>query len=103
MPQFDQLRRLRVFRFKSGESRIERDQTMTQVRSNRLSDVQVDNCSIAAMFLTTFAPRRLDENPPHRLGGGGEEMTAIVPARRVRRANEPQIRLMNECRRIQCV
>ena len=32
-------------------------------------------------FLALLAPRRLDENPPHRLGGRREEMGAILPGR----------------------
>ena len=38
----------------------------------------------------------IDQDAPHGLGGGGEEVAAVVPACCVGRPDEPQIRLVDE-------
>jgi hypothetical protein len=53
----------------------------------------------AAALLALFAPRRLDENPPHRLGGCSEKVRAI----REYPIPEAQPGLMHQRRRLQRV
>jgi hypothetical protein len=43
-----------------------------------------------------LAAGRVDEDPPHSLGGGGEEVAAGVPPAAVRRADQPQVRLVDQ-------
>src|SRR5262249_71798 len=43
----------------------------------------------------------LDQDAPHRLGRGGKEMTAIVPARFLPVADQAQVGFVNQGRRLQ--
>ena len=43
----------------------------------------------------------LDEDPPHRLGRGREEMAAVLPALVVRGADQAQVGLVNQRRRLE--
>ncbi len=55
------------------------------------------------MLEPALAPGLLHKNPPHRLGRRGKEMTAAVPALRLRivGANQPQVRFVHQGSRLQ--
>src|SRR6516165_11695311 len=51
------------------------------------------------MAPSTLMPGLLDEDAPHRLGGGGEEVATILPGRAVRVADQPEVGLVDQrCR-----
>ena len=39
---------------------------------------EIDLTATAAVAGTAFSPSGVHQNPPHRLGGGGEKMTSSV-------------------------
>src|SRR5262245_52549424 len=55
------------------------------------------------MLDALLAAGALDEDSPHGLGGCPEEMAAAVPAPFVRRADEPEVRLVDQGSRLQGV
>ena len=57
-----------------------------------------DTVMVAAVFFRALPAGRIDENSPHGFRGGGEEMPAVIPMSSVCRTDEPQVRLMDECR-----
>ena len=50
----------------------------------------------AAVLLAPLAAGILDQDAAHGLGGGGEEVPAAVPAPILRRADEPEVRLVDQ-------
>src|SRR5262249_1953751 len=51
----------------------------------------------AAVLLAPLAAGILDEDAPHGLGGGGEEVPLTVPPPIPRPVNEPEVRLVDQC------
>ena len=53
---------------------------------------------LTTMFQTLFSPGRLDQNPPHRFGRRGKEMTAVIPPCMIGGSHKPKIRFVNQGR-----
>ena len=52
------------------------------------------------MFVAAFAAGVFDQNSPHRLGSGGEKVTAAVPVLNLFDIDQAQIGFVHECRRL---
>src|SRR5262245_4037252 len=74
---------------------------MTLARRSDTRFVQFIAVPFAAALQGTSASRLFDEDPTHRLGSGGEEVSAAIPALRLVRVHQTQIRFMNERRGLQ--
>src|SRR5262249_49125169 len=61
----------------------------------------IDATVSAAAFLGSLGSCCIDEDAPHRLGRGGEEMATTVPVPRLAPVHQPQIGLMDQGRRAQ--
>src|SRR5262249_14261160 len=57
----------------------------------------------SAALLPGLAPGGLDQDAPHGLGRGGEEMSLAVPLATRGGADQPQIGLVHQGRRLECV
>ena len=53
------------------------------------------------LFEAAFSACAFNENASHRLGSRGKEMAATGPIRRACRTDKPQVRFMNQRRRVQ--
>ncbi len=55
------------------------------------------------MIFAPFVVKRFsfDQDPPHRLGGGSEEMAATIPVLRLVDIDQSQIHLMNQTGRLE--
>ena len=51
--------------------------------------------------LAALAPGRVDQNPPHRLGRGSEEVSPTVPALGAFCVYQPQVGFVHQRRRLQ--
>src|SRR5262249_22520794 len=60
-----------------------------------------DTSEPAPMAQPTLVPGPLHQDAPHRLGGGGEEVAAILPGRAVAVADQPEVRLVDQGRRLE--
>jgi hypothetical protein len=56
----------------------------------------------AALRSVLFS-RSLDENPPHRLSGGGKEMSTTIPFLSIMGNDQPNVGFVDECRGLQRV
>jgi hypothetical protein len=61
-----------------------------------LIGVEVVAGEVAAAFPPVLAAGGFDQDAAHRLGGGGEEMSAAVPTPGVAPSDQPKVCLMNE-------
>ena len=57
--------------------------------------------SLAAVLPGLLAAGVLDQDPPHGLGRGGEEVAAALPALDPFRVDQSQVRLVNQGRRLE--
>ena len=57
----------------------------------------------SASPMCLLAARIFDQNPPHRLGRSDEEVPTALPLLRLLAADQPQIGLMDQCGRLQCL
>src|SRR5690606_16181701 len=48
-------------------------------------------------------PRGVHQYSPHRLGCGGKKVPSVVPVLRILRTHQPQIGLMDQSSRLQCL
>ena len=60
--------------------------------------IEIDPLPAAASFSPALIPGPVDEDSPHRLGRGGEEVPAVLPAARVRGADQSKVRLVDQGR-----
>jgi hypothetical protein len=58
--------------------------------------IEFSSSAASASLETGAAPGAFHENPPHCFRGCGEEMPPVVPGSLAARANQPQIRLVNQ-------
>jgi len=93
----------RIVRCQTGQRFIERRQVLRRRPHQRLGPLQIDALPIAAMFEPFLAPGILHQDAANGLGGGGEEMAAMVPVLAVGCADQPEVSLMNERGRLQGV
>jgi len=88
------------------QSFIERNDLPGIFLSGQIGNLTNIQCEAALTGSTTFlacpGAGVLDENPPHRVGGGGEEMTAAVPGE-FGVGDQPGVGLMNQSGRLQRV
>ena len=86
-----------------GQSLVQREQIQRRRLETRTGGIEIDPLPLAAVFKPALVPGLLDQDSPHRFGGGGEEMAAAVPvlASIVITADQPQICLMHQRRRLQ--
>jgi hypothetical protein len=64
--------------------------------------VEIDGLGAAPPLRRETPPRAVDQNPPHRLGRGAEEVRAALPVAVVT-AEQAQVRLVHELGRIEAV
>jgi NhaP-type Na+/H+ or K+/H+ antiporter len=58
--------------------------------------------SLAAAFQPSFVTNPVEQNAPHRFGGSAKKMSAAVPGLfALARADQPQVRLVDQCRGLQ--
>ncbi len=64
---------------------------------NREGDVvEGDAFPIPAMLRPSLPPGGIDQNAPHRLGGGGEEVSPTFPPLGLLDIHQPQVHLVDE-------
>jgi hypothetical protein len=77
-PEFDEFRLGRFGLAEPGEGLVERE----EIEGGRLGDeargIEINAMVSAAVFEAVLAPGVLDEDPPHGLGGGSEEVPATI-------------------------
>jgi len=98
VPELDQLSRDCVVLFRGSEGPVQRDQIVRGWAGQDTVFLERDTMPVAAATGLLLSPRALDENPPHGLGGGSEEVTAAVPLLRPRLVDEPDVRLVDQRR-----
>ncbi len=64
----------------SIESAVERDKINVSVWRRDFDSVERRTRPAAAASIRAFGPRMIDQQPPHRLGGGAQEVGSPVPA-----------------------
>ncbi len=63
--------------------------------------IEIEPSAAAAALACRFVPGAVDQNPPHGFGRRREEMAATIPTLSVVRADQPQVRLVNQRRGLQ--
>src|SRR5207244_3840777 len=96
--QLYQVGRLLIALGKLVEGVVEGQQIFAWLRSGYCVFRQLLAFSIAAMLGAFLAPRVFDQNTAHGLSGSAKEMAAAVPFLSRVRAQQPQVRLMDERR-----
>ena len=99
VPELDQLGFDQVL----GRQLIQGDEIFARLRGVRQVRLEIMSNQAAAVSGGLFPASLIDEDAPHGLGSGSEEMAAVLPARGGVRFDEPQIRLMHESCRVQGV
>ena len=96
-PELDQFGPSGIDKREPAERGVEVDQV---VGRGVVIDKAFEVKPLAFRLTTTLDPlavaSAVDENPPHRLGGGGEEVAPTVPRLDRVRTDQPHIRLMNQ-------
>ena len=72
------------------------DQLIGRPRRSQIETIQVMPLQRAAVAKTLFATGALDEDAPHGLGCGGEEVSAAVSLLDLLRVHEAQVRLVDQ-------
>ncbi len=62
---------------------------------------EVNPVLLAASLQTALISGSIHQNPPHRLGGGGEEVPTAVPVLRTLGVDKPNVSFMDEGSRLQ--
>ena len=96
-PEFYKPRRLGVSAGQAVESFIE-GQHIDIRRNRELCTIQFIPVQRSTPLLTSPPPRPFDQNPPHRFGGGREEMHPVFPSLGLLGADQAEIRLVDESR-----
>ncbi len=94
--QFDQPRCLRVLGGQPGEGGVELHQVVTEVRSRHRDIVEEDPIPVTAVFRASFPTGGIDENAPHCVGGGSEEVSSAFPHLGLLDIDQPHVRLVNK-------
>ena len=81
---------------------MHRDHSIVRFGRRELTGVEVNPFRPTAMSLREFAASAVDQNPPHRLCGGREELSAVLEAR-LGATHEPQLDFMHEGSGLQCL
>ena len=72
-------------------------------RQCRLDLRQVEAPAFATCLETGFVPGLVDQNPPHGLGSGGEEVPPALPFLGSVPIHKPDVGLMNQGRGLECL
>src|SRR6516225_6827505 len=89
--QLDELGLERVLFRQAVQCRVEGEQVHVRLRRDQGFRVQVATLPAAAVSVRLLAAGVVNEDAPHRLGSGREEMTAVVPARFLPGADQAQV------------
>src|SRR5689334_3760858 len=92
--EFDELGRLGVMAFELLQCLVERKKLLRPVVPGRFDVVEVEPLPFSPALECGLVPRPLNQDPPHRLGRGGEELTTTVPVLRLVVIHEPEVGLM---------
>jgi hypothetical protein len=87
----------------SDEGRVQGQKFLVRRGSGGEVKLQLLPASAAAVNDALFVTGTFDQDAPHGVGRGREEMAAVVPTGGVGGFDEPQIRLVDEGRRVQGV
>ena len=99
--QLDQLGRLWARRGQAGHGFIQEQDLLIVGRRGDLLVKEVRATEPAAVPDSPLMAGPFDENPAHGLSSSGEEMAAAVPVLRLVRVHEPQVRFVNQGRRLE--
>src|SRR4051794_38431693 len=80
---------------------MQRKKILPRIMNLSRGVAQFDAIELAAALGPSLSASVLDQNPSHRLGGRGEEMSPAAPVLRLFDISEPQVSLMNQHRRLQ--
>src|SRR5262249_53888161 len=101
--QLDERSRLRVGPSKFVKSFVDRQDLFVGSRSSEVSRIERFAFRLPAALGGRATACLIDENPAHRLGGGGEKMPSAVPVLGVLDIHKPQIGLMYQGSRLKCL
>jgi hypothetical protein len=94
--QLDQLGLDRPLRGKPLPCLVQRQEVFAELERSQVDLVEVLANHAAPVLAAALAACTLDQDAPHRLGSSGEETAATVPALFFIRADQPELRLMNQ-------
>ena len=81
----------------------QRDQLFVLGVQGDFDVVEIDAVAFTASFGTLLVACAIEENPPHRLGSGGKEVASTVPFPGFVHIHKPDVGLMNQGRRLECL
>jgi hypothetical protein len=99
--QLDQAGLQRVAPGELGEGRVQGQERLVRLGCGREVRVQLLTLPAAAVFEPPLAPGVLDQDTPHRFGGGGEEVFPGVPVLRVVHAGQAQVGFVDQRRGVE--
>ena len=94
--QLNQLGGLGILGGQAGQGFVDVEKLVRRRGEADVGGVEGHTTTPAAAFVGLLAAGLIDENAAHRLGRGGEEVTAAVPGRLVPLADQAQVGLVNE-------
>jgi hypothetical protein len=94
----DQLSGLRLYRHQPGQRLVQRQQVFGALRGSDGEAIEVEPLAPAAPLDAAASAGAFDEDAAHGLGGGGEEVPAAVPRRRLVHVHQAKVRLMHQRR-----
>lgn len=103
VPQFDEIGLERVLGRQLIQGPVQGDQVFARLRLRGQIRFEVVADESATVPIGHFSPGVIDQDAPHGLGGGSEEMAAMNPTLGVGWSDQSQIRFMNESSRLQSV
>ena len=80
-----------------------RQEVFAEFGRDKLGEVEILSLDVATVFAAALAPRILNQDPPHRFRRRAKEMAARIPLLRRVPFYEPQVRLVHERRRLECL
>ncbi len=101
--EFHQLGLLRLDLGEAGERLVERDEVVIHGRRGDGQIVGIVSVQPAAVLGGLLAACGFDEDAPHGLGRGGKEVAAMVPPVAVGRADQPEVRFVDQGGRLEGV
>jgi hypothetical protein len=99
--ELDNAGRERILGGQQAQGVVQRQQAVVRIAGRDIGEI--DPHPPAAVFRAFLAAGGVDEDAPHGLRRGGEEVAAMVPPRDVPGAGESEVRLVHESRGLQGV
>ena len=93
----------RILDGKPDKGRIEREQLFVHNFGLRRDIHEMNAVTVAAAFVGPLSARGVDQDPSHRFGRGGKKVAAILPLWFVGRADQSEIRFMDEGCGLKCL